>query len=252
MKYPKITTFSLLKLNNLEFTNFFHRFRTLVRAKDAEGGDETLPEVDAALLGAMDADIATMEDIARQSRISDETEQLADLDAQRDDFVVYITSTATNASRSPIAAVRQAGTSLRNRMKPYVGIYSLPNAQETAAIIGMLTDLRNAETAPHVTTLGLDDAVAELERLNNEYASLTEQRTQGRQARTLEDTKVVRTRLSDVYEEICTVVYATNVLAPTTATAAFIGNVNTLIAETSTAYNQRTAQAKSGSKAAEA
>lgn len=250
MKYTKITSFSLSKLNNLEFTNFFHRFRPLVRAKGTEPaeGDTTLPEADAALLEGMDADIAIMEDIARQSRISDETAQLDELDKQRDDYVVFITSSVSSAALSPIEATRKAGTSLSNRLKPYVGIYRLPNQQETAAIVGMLTDLKNPETSPHVTTLHLDEAVAELERLNNLYASLTEQRTQGRMSRTLEDTKVVRARMADAYEEICTVIHATNVLAPTEATAAFIDNVNALIDETATAYNQRKAQAKKTSK----
>lgn len=250
MKYTKITSFSLLKLNNLEFTNFFHRFRLLVRAKGAEPaeGSATLPEADAALLESMDADIATMEDIARQSRISDETAELDELDKQRDDYVVFITSSASAAALSPIEATRRAGTSLSNRLKPYVGIYRLPNQQETAAIVGMLTDLKNPETSPHVTTLHLDEAVAELERLNNLYASLTEQRTQGRISRTLEDTKAVRSRLSDAYEEICTVIHATNVLAPTEATRTFINQVNVLISETSAAYNQRKAQAKKTSK----
>ena len=41
MKYAKISTLSLFKLNNLEFTNFFHRFRLLVRAKGAEPTEAT-------------------------------------------------------------------------------------------------------------------------------------------------------------------------------------------------------------------
>lgn len=250
MKYAKISTLSLFKLNNLEFTNFFHRFRLLVRAKGAETteGSATLPEADAALLESMDADIATMENIARQSRISDETAQLDALDKQRDDYIVFITSSVASAALSPVEATRRAGTSLSNRLKPYVGIYRLPNQQETAAIVGMITDLRNAETSPHVTALHLDEAVAELERINNLYASLTEQRMQGRMSRTLENTKTVRLRLGEAYEEICTVIHATNVLAPTEATRTFIDQVNALISETSAAYNQRKAQAKKTSK----
>lgn len=49
-------------------------------------------------------------------------------------------------------------------------------AQETAKIKGLLLDLRKDENKPYVTTLGLDAYLAELEKENNAYDRLSQQR----------------------------------------------------------------------------
>lgn len=53
-------------------------------------------------------------------------------------------------------------------------------AQETAKIKGLLLDLRKDENKPYVTTLGLDAYLAELEKENNAYDRLSQQRVQNR------------------------------------------------------------------------
>ena len=94
-------------------------------------------------------------------------------------------------------------------IKPYIGIARLPVAQETAKIQGLLIDLRKGENATYVTTLGLEAYLAELEKENNAYIALTSARTQSRAAQ------------------------------PSAAATTFVSNLNQLISETVTAFNQR-------------
>ena len=48
-----------------------------------------------------------MNDIVAQSRISDLTAELADLDKQRDDLVVYLFSSLRSKKTSPVAAEKE-------------------------------------------------------------------------------------------------------------------------------------------------
>lgn len=82
-----------------------------------------------------------MTDLVNQSHISDETAQLLDLDKQRDDLVVYLTTSVSQMRKSPIEAQRTAAQTVYNIIKPYIGIYKSANQQETAQIQGLLLDL---------------------------------------------------------------------------------------------------------------
>ena len=125
-------------------------------------------------------------------------------------------------------------------MKAYVGIASLPVSQETAAIKGMLLDLRKPEFAEAVTTLGLTAYMNELERLNNLYEELVAKRSTARSAKSIgTDSRTVRQEMNSLYEDMNDLAFASNLLNGTDETAAFIRSVNTLIAETRTARNQR-------------
>lgn len=256
MATQKISKISTVRLNNLEFVNFFTRFRTLVTAEQGavglsadddspSSGSGTTPRtviaVDGTLVNALDADLRTMNDIAYQSRTSQETAQLEALDQQRDRAVLCVNAVVSGFLYSEEEAKLAAATHLANVLKPYVGIQTLPYGQETAAVNGMLADL-GGEAYSHVTTLGLQSSVERLRALNNAYASLVEQRTQSRQSRDLEDAKAVRARLMETYDAICAGVYVDNMRDPTTLTRQFIDDVNALVAETNAAYKLRVAQ----------
>ena len=135
---------------------------------------------------------------------------------------------------------KNAGKLLYNKLKAYVGIASLPVSQETAAIKGMLLDLRKPEFAEAVTTLGLTAYMNELERLNNLYEELVAKRSTARSAKSIgTDSRTVRQEMNSLYEDMNDLAFASNLLNGTDETAAFIRSVNTLIAETRTARNQR-------------
>lgn len=241
----KIKEFGITRLNNAEYTNFSNRVLSLVNQAgtlEPEGGsalgiEEEVTEEYGTLGG-------TMGDIVAQSRISDRTAELTAVDKQRDDLVVYLFKLLRSKKSSPLTEERKAATSLYNLLKPYVGCYRSPGQQETVQIRGLLTDARKAENLPNVEALSLANILTELESANDEYASLTEQRTEERAASRLDESKKVRARMDELYDYISTVAFVQSVAHPTEATAAFVTNLNALIDETNALYNQRIAQAK--------
>ena len=249
----KIKEFGITRLNNAEYTNFSNRVLSLVNQAgtlEPEGGsalgiEEEVTEEYGTLGG-------TMGDIVAQSRISDRTAELTVVDKQRDDLVVYLFKLLRSKKSSPLTEERKAATSLYNLLKPYVGCYRSPGQQETVQIRGLLTDARKAENLPNVEALALANILTELESANDEYASLTEQRTEERAASRLDESKTVRARMDELYDYISTVAFVQSVAHPTEATAAFVTNLNALIDETNALYNQRIAQAKRGKEEPEA
>ena len=249
----KIKEFGITRLNNAEYTNFSNRVLSLVNQAgtlEPEGGsalgiEEEVTEEYGTLGG-------TMGDIVAQSRISDRTAELTAVDKQRDDLVVYLFKLLRSKKSSPLTEERKAATSLYNLLKPYVGCYRSPGQQETVQIRGLLTDARKAENLPNVEALALANILTELETANDEYASLTEQRTEERAASRLDESKTVRARMDELYDYISTVAFVQSVAHPTEATAAFVTNLNALIDETNALYNQRIAQAKRGKEDPEA
>ena len=116
--YTKIKAAGLTKLNNAEYTNFMNAFYRLAFAAGGGGGDSESPDeisLDNNPLGITDAqktafekELPLMTDLVNQSHISDETAQLLDLDKQRDDLVVYLTTSVSQMRKSPIEAQRTA------------------------------------------------------------------------------------------------------------------------------------------------
>lgn len=252
----KIQQYFLGNLNNSEYANFLSRFRALFRKEESGDDDRPVIESDDPLVGsdelgisqemvtAFDADLALLEDLVNQSRISDETALLADEDKQRDDLVVYFTSTTSQMRKSPVVAQKNAAISLYNQVSPYVGIYKLADQQETQQINGLLLDMEKEPNKTNVATLGLTAVLDDLKASNQRFIGLTAQRTDNRAAATVENSKLVRSRLDPLYDDMTLLATSTNVLKPTAGTTAFITAVNALIDETKARYNQRVGIAK--------
>ena len=247
--YTKIKPAGLTKLNNAEYTNFMNAFYRLAFAAGGGGGDSESPDeisLDNNPLGITDAQKAAFEkelplmtDLVNQSHISDETAQLLDLDKQRDDLVVYLTTSVSQMRNSPIEAQRTAAQTVYNIIKPYIGIARPPVAQETAKIQGLLLDLRKEENKPYVTTLGLDAYLAELENTNNAYIAVTSERTLSRAGNRKESGSVLRGRIDEYYDDLVMLAQSYSVAVPSEKATMFVNNLNQLISETITAYNQR-------------
>ena len=243
--YTKIKPAGLTKLNNAEYTNFMNAFYRLAFAAGGGGGDSESPDeisLDNNPLGITDAqktafekELPLMTDLVNQSHISDETAQLLDLDKQRDDLVVYLTTSVSQMRKSPIEAQRTAAQTVYNIIKPYIGIYKSANQQETAQIQGLLLDLDKEGVPALIQTLGLKE-------------KLTAQRTGNRAASIKEASAVVRLRMDDLYDDMTTIAFVQSVAAPTAETARFVNELNALIDETTALYNQRVGAAKAAAK----
>lgn len=230
---------NLSKLNNAEYTYFAGQ----IAGRIAADGVEAL-HIQEGPFTAYEAGYEKMIDIVAQSRISEETAEIAAIDAEEDTLIVYLNAAFRNAKSSPLAAKKTAGTALYNATKPYIGIQGLPQRQQVQKVAGLLNDLGKADLAAHIATLGLTEEVEQLASLNARYRALLESRANTQVVNTLEDSKLVRAEMDAQYNVMVATVFAFSVAAPSDVLSNFIVFVNKLIDDTNTAYNQRMAQSK--------
>lgn len=251
--YTKIKHITLYDLNNAEYLAFLNSVLNLVPAPTGGGDRPEIESLDADVrtngspdiglsaqfVQKMENDVMLLADTVDESRIAQETEQAAVHEANRDNLVIYITTRISRAGTLPLEAERDAGKFLYKVIKPYIGIARLPVAQETAKIQGLLIDLRKGENATYVTTLGLEAYLAELEKENNAYIALTSARTQSRAANKKDNSATIRQRLDSQYDDLVMLAQSFSVAQSSAAATTFVSNLNQLISETVTAFNQR-------------
>lgn len=251
-KITKVKDINITKLNNAEYQTFMARYGNLLAGG---GGDSESPDeisfdpndplgIPQELRTAFATDFALLTDAVNQSSASEETAQMSALDKERDDLLIFITSTITQMTKSPLAAQRTAAEKLYLPVKPYIGAARLANLQETAAIEGLLVDLDKAGMPEALAAINLTEVVAALKEKNKQYATLTEQRANAKADDPVESAKKIRLRMDEEYDEMSTYAFAQSVVKPTQETAAFISRLNALVDETNALYNQRIAQAR--------
>ena len=251
-KITKVKDINITKLNNAEYRTFMARYGNLLAGG---GGDSESPDEISfdpndprgspqELRTAFATDFALLTDAVNQSSASEETAQMSALDKERDDLLIFITSTITQMTKSPLAAQRTAAEKLYLPVKPYIGAARLANLQETAAIEGLLVDLDKAGMPEALAAINLTEVVAALKEKNKQYATLTEQRANAKADDPVESAKKIRLRMDEEYDEMSTYAFAQSVVKPTQETAAFINRLNALVDETNALYNQRIAQAR--------
>ena len=251
-KITKVNIIYLQRLNNAEYRTFMARYGNLLAGggSDSESPDEISFDpndplgIPQELRTAFATDFALLTDAVNQSSASEETAQMSALDKERDDLLIFITSTITQMTKSPLAAQRTAAEKLYLPVKPYIGAARLANLQETAAIEGLLVDLDKAGMPEALTAINLTEVVAALKEKNKQYATLTEQRANAKADDPVESAKKIRLRMDEEYDEMSTYAFAQSVVKPTQETAAFINRLNALVDETNALYNQRIAQAR--------
>ena len=251
-KITKVKDINITKLNNAEYRTFMARYGNLLAGG---GGDSESPDeisfdpndplgIPQELRTAFATDFALLTDAVNQSSASEETAQMSALDKERDDLLIFITSTITQMTKSPLAAQRTAAEKLYLPVKPYIGAARLANLQETAAIEGLLVDLDKAGMPEALAAINLTEVVAALQEKTKQYATLTEQRANAKADDPVESAKKIRLRMDEEYDEMSTYAFAQSVVKPTQETAAFISRLNALVDETNALYNQRIAQAR--------
>ena len=251
-KITKVNIIYLQRLNNAEYRTFMARYGNLLAG--GGGASESPDEISfdpndplgipQELRTAFATDFALLTDAVNQSSASEETAQMSALDKERDDLLIFITSTITQMTKSPLAAQRTAAEKLYLPVKPYIGAARLANLQETAAIEGLLVDLDKAGMPEALAAINLTEVVAALKEKNKQYATLTEQRANAKADDPVESAKKIRLRMDEEYDEMSTYAFAQSVVKPTQETAAFISRLNALVDETNALYNQRIAQAR--------
>lgn len=266
--FKKILTIPILRFTNAEYLAYLNSVIAFLPAgKPEEWNEDDRPIIEslvdedilkngapaiglsAEFVQRLEKDLLLLADVVNESRISQETEEVALHEKNRDNLLIYITTRISRSERLPLEAERDAGKFLYKVIKPYIGIARLPAAQESAAIQGMLIDLRKEENKEYVTILGLDVYLTELEKENNAYINLTSARTQNRAANKKESGAEIRKRLDEQYDDLVMLAQSFSVAQPSAKASTFIDNLNQLISETVTTYKQRSKapRKKSGS-----
>lgn len=159
--YTKIKTLPLSLFNNAEYLSFMNHVLDLANGNSGDGdsespdeislltGSDGIPELGLTkeFLDTYEADLLAMADVVDESRTSQETEQMALHDTNRDNLAIYIITRISRAGTLPLEAERDAGKYLYKVIKPYNGIARLPMAQETAKIKGLLLDCARTRTS---------------------------------------------------------------------------------------------------------
>ena len=225
------------KLNNAEYLNLMSRLRALIETATPEGVGLTAGEMTefSELVDQLQARV-------NYTTASALTGQLDDLEKQRDSLLTFLFATINSGVSLPIAAQSEAAKALELIIRPYKNTQSLPDQQETVVINGLLADLGadSAETA--LATLGQTAIVAELKKINDQYAELTAQRSRDSEARAVatESAGSLRKRIDPLFEAIRQIAQAESIANPTAATAEFVLAFNGLVREVDRLYNLRT------------
>lgn len=119
------------RLNNAEYTYFANQ----ICNRSSAVSIETL-HIPEAVYNAYLERTTRLVDLVAQSRVSEETVQIAEVDKVEDKLNVYLMATFRNAKSSPIAAKKAAGTALYNATKPYVGAQRSPQRQQVQTVQG--------------------------------------------------------------------------------------------------------------------
>lgn len=228
-----IKNIGLTKLNNAEYLTLMTRLGEEEIKAGAIAIGITQEDIDQFL-----ENIKIFSDAFAQDRANADTALLQDLDKQRDAMWQHIITAIQNAQKSALPAEQQAAKKLVPILKPYTGKSQIPLEQETQLIRGFLLDMAKPENSPHLTTLNLSASIAELNRMNEEFATLFATRTIGKQEK-LPTITTLRKTMDGQYNYATQKAYAINTAMPTDKSTAFILNMNSFIEEATAAYNRR-------------
>lgn len=225
----------LTKLVAAEYLNLMSRVRTLIES------------VTPTALGITAEEFAEFTNLLEKlqlrvsySSASALTAQLNELDKQRDSLLTYIFATINSGVNLPSAILGAAYKALELLIRPYVGIQTMPNQQQTMEVNGLIGALSADDAKAHLATVNLQSCVDDLKTINDEYASLTQQRTLDMGQDVPETTEALRKQIDPIYTSLAWIAFAENVSQPTEVTAQFIHDLNLVIKEVNNLYNQRT------------
>jgi K+/H+ antiporter YhaU regulatory subunit KhtT len=186
--------------------------------------------------------VEKLTDIIVETRARIETIEINEEDRKACELVIYLMATIRANRSSPLEAMRVAAEALFLETKPYVGCQRLPKGQKLVMIRALLTDLTTEGMYAHVQTLHLADVVEELGVVAGRLGDLISQRTSQRAAERTEPAKVVRAEMDEQFDDILTIAFVTSVAHPSPEATRFVSLMNAVIAESETAYKQRTVQ----------
>lgn len=173
-------------------------------------------------------------------------------EAERDRLLSMLFFLVANALASSKSATKAAAQRLDVVLRPYKGIQNQADDAETALIRGLLGDLRKEENTEAVTALNLEPTLTSLETTNNAFDQAKNKRAEENSTGETETTVEVRKKTDSMYQDICTLVYASALMATGDEDREFcvsiINEMNRVIANYKTSYKQSQAQKEARKK----
>ena len=220
------------KLNNDEYAQFVKGIVKLVYA----GTIEKL-RVEEELVTAIQENVELLTEATKESG------NMAQLDKKRNEILSYLLSSFKIGKKSAIQSQKEAADILLLEFKNYRKVSTLPTRQKSQAVDALIKDLEKPEIRELLTTLGTINAVAPLKEINAKYQELLDVRAEKQLKNSSSDVKKVRKETEELYRQLTRVVFAYNVINPSTETKNFISLLTKLIEDTMSANKQRLAQA---------
>lgn len=247
------TDFTLYNLKKAEKSNFALRYlRVANKYKKTTSGGEDLPSVQSGELAIPDLNVPqevydelvdavdAMSDATETNKAKVETPDLQVIVAKRDRIMQWVVRQTIDYEHLPLETEQEAAKHLRPLALPYEGFYKEPLGQRYALAKGMVKDFRKPENAEYITTLGYDPYLTELDELNEQYALLTDEKSEKRTEKTnSETTEELTERVENIVKIVNAYANATVVLDPNENAQKFINEVNNLIEEIRIARNRR-------------
>lgn len=204
------------------------------------------------LLNSYKKSIDQESELNRKSLASTLTITMDEEEAERDRLLSMLFFLVANALASSKAATKAAAQRLDVVLRPYKGIQNQADDAETALIRGLLGDLRKEENTEAVTALNLEPTLASLETTNNAFDQAKNKRAEENSTGETETTVEVRKKTDSMYQDICTLVYASALMATGDEDREFcvsiINEMNRVIANYKTSYKQSLAQKEARKK----
>ena len=145
-----------------------------------------------------------------QNRAYESTKEIEAKDRERDDLFLYVKQTVDSNFYCPVATKKAAAEKLAFAMKPYRSANTKAFAENTAQVTNLVLDFQSEAYAGYVEQLGLTEAVAQLQTVNDEFNAVYMGRSGEKLVRaSSENMKSIRPKVDAAY---CTLASAVNAL----------------------------------------
>ena len=232
-----VKSVKLEQLNNDEYAQFVKSVLNLVQNASLEK-----LSVEQEVYDALQSYHENLTEATRQSRFSNETKDITQLDRQRCDYLIFLLSSFRFEQKNAIAERREAAAMLHKNMKRYSGIQALPLRQKSQTIEGFLKDITKPEFEKYVNTLGISQTITSLTEVNKECQKLIEGRAESQVTNKPINTKKVRKEATKLYRYVTRCASSSHAVFQSSESANFITLLNKLITDTMNANKQRTTQ----------
>lgn len=213
-------------LSNSRMSTFMERFNSIVKKLT----DESYGLI--ALLAALVVQVEEMVDIVNQSFKSALSKLIIEDNELRTTILKHILNRIQNSLISPDAAVVDSANALKIVTDPYKKTIRKNIHEKSAGINGLIYDLKKAENLPHVTKLGLNQSLDQMQVANDRYNTNYMQRESARASIVIGRTNICREKLEELYYEITDRVFALSVMVPSGILNLAIEDINQLITDT--------------------